>query len=193
MFLLATFLLLMMLAVTFSVAPVLPGPPFAVVAMILIPTWPWHGFVADDFTWWVAMGTAVLGLIITIIDFASPVLAKLFEGALGKSSRAAAFGSVFGLFGGLMLSVLAGCFGIAAPFLAILPVPIMMVTPFLGAMMGEYFHKVEVLETGKETLSRCARSALVQWLGLLTTIMLKVGYCLLTIPIGVWLIIRMIR
>ncbi len=193
MFLLATFLVLVMLAVTFSVVPVLPGPPFAVAAMILIPTWPWHGLVADDFTWWVAIGTAVLGVIITIIDFASPVLAKLFEGVLGKSSRAAAFGSVFGLFGGLVLSVLAGCFGIAAPFLAALPVPIMMVTPFIGAMIGEYFNTVEALETGKETLARCAKSAFVQWLGLLTTIMLKAGYCLLTIPIGVWLIIRMIQ
>ena len=189
--LLATFLVLTIIAVCCSVVPVLPGPPFAALGMMLIPLWPRDAAVVDDLTWWVAGGTAALGILITVIDFASPLLAKVFEGAFGKSSKAAAFGSVLGLMFGVLASFLIGCLGVAIPLLGALPIPLILVTPFLGALSGEYFNKVEHPETGKETLVRCLRSALVQWLGLLTTIVLKAGYCLLTIPIGVWLILRM--
>jgi uncharacterized protein YqgC (DUF456 family) len=189
--LLATFLVLTVIAVGCSLVPVLPGPPFAVVGLMLIPLWPWHEASVDELTWWVAGGTAALGMFITIIDFASPMLAKVFEGAFGKSSKAAGFGSVLGLVFGVLASFLLGCLGVAIPLLGALPVPLILVTPFLGAMSGEYFNKVDDPETGTETLVRCMRSALVQWLGLVTTILLKAGYCLLTIPIGVWLILRM--
>jgi uncharacterized protein YqgC (DUF456 family) len=188
--LLAVFLTLTVMAVMFSMVPVLPGPPFAVVAILLIPFWPDMAAHTDDLTWWVAGTVAAVGLVITVIDLASPWLAKLYEGALGKSSRGAAIGSVVGLMLGLMLSIVTGCFGVAIPFLAALPVPLMLVTPFVGALIGESMVAAPEGEQKSERSSRIVRSAFVQWLGLLTTIVLKVGYCLLVMPIGLWLIAR---
>jgi len=179
-----------LMGVMFSVLPVLPGPPFAVVAILVIPLWPAMAPHTDDLTWWVAGTVAALGLVITIIDLASPWLAKLYEGALGKSSRGAAIGSVTGLMVGLMLSIVTGCFGVAIPFLAALPVPLMLVTPFVGALIGESMVAAPEGEQKAERSSRIVRSAFVQWLGLLTTIVLKAGYCLLVMPIGLWLIAR---
>jgi len=188
--LLAVFLTLTVMAVMFSILPALPGPPFAVVAILMIPLWPDMAAHTDDLTWWVAGTVAALGLVITVIDLASPWLAKLYEGALGKSSRGAAIGSVVGLVIGIFLSIVTGCFGVAIPLLAALPVPLMLVTPFVGALIGEGMVEGPEGEMKPERSSRIVRSAFVQWLGLLTTIVLKVGYCLAVMPLGLWLIAR---
>lgn len=187
--LLIVFLLLAILGTLFSVMPVLPGPPFAIAAILLVPLWPGLASV-DSLTWWIAGTLAAVGFVITVIDLAAPWLAKLFEGTLGKSSRQAAIGSVVGLFFGVVLSVASGCFGIAIPVLAALPVPLMLVTPFFGALVGESFAPTPEGEQPKDRSGRMFRSAFVQWLGLLTTIVLKVGYCLVVMPIGIWLIVR---
>ncbi len=188
--LLITFLALCVAGIVFSVMPVLPGPPFALVAIMLIPLWPDLPVPPDAVTWWVAGSAAVLGLLITIIDIAAPYLAKLYEGVLGKSSRRAAIGSSVGLFVGALLSLISGCFGLAAPFLAALPIPLVLITPFLGALIGEATIAGPPDESPKQRSQRMLRSAFVQWLGLLTTIVLKVGYCLVLLPVGAWLIIR---
>ena len=190
MLLLVLFLCLVCLGVTFSFMPVLPGPPFAILAMLLIPFWPAHAMDVDDLTWWVALAVAGVGVVITIIDFAAPWLAKIFEGVLGESSRAAAIGSFVGLLIGIMSSITMGCMGITIPFLAALPIPLMLITPFFGALLGEMTVAGPVGETASERSQRLVRSAFVQWLGLLTTIMLKVMYCLAAAPVGVWLIWR---
>lgn len=188
--LLVLFVILVILAVIFSCMPVLPGPPFAVLGVMLIPFWPDMAARVDSLTWWVSGSLAVLGLLITVIDIASPYLAKLYEGVLGKSSRKAAIGSAVGLLMGVMLSFLSACFGVAVPVLAALPIPLVLVTPFLGALVGESIHTIDVKETSQERSSRIFRSAFVQWLGLLTTIVLKAGYSLMVLPVGVWLIAR---
>jgi uncharacterized protein YqgC (DUF456 family) len=190
MLLLAIFLVLVCLGVTFSLAPVLPGPPFAVLAILLIPFWPEYAVAVDDTTWWVAITVASVGVVITVIDFAAPWLAKIFESVLGASSRPAAIGSFIGLFVGVMMSILMGCFGITIPFLAALPIPLMLITPFLGALLGEMSVTGPVGENSSERNTRLFRSAFVQWMGLLTTIILKVIYCLVVAPIGIWLIWR---
>ena len=190
MLLLVVFLCLVALGVTFSFMPVLPGPPFAILAVLLIPFWPEQTVAIDDTTWRVAISMAVLGLVITVIDFAAPWLAKMFEGVLGESSRQAAIGSFVGLILGIMLSFTMGCFGIAAPFLAALPLPLMLITPFFGALLGEMTVKGPLGESASDRSQRLVRSAFVQWLGLLTTIILKVAYCLFTAPVGLWLIWR---
>ena len=188
--LLIVFALLTITAVLFSFMPVLPGPPFAITAVMLIPLWPDLPSAPDDLTWWVAGSVGVMGLVITVIDLAAPWLARIFEGVLGRSSRSAAIGSVVGLFVGVMLSIASGCFGVAIPVLAALPVPLMLVTPFLGALVGESMADNPPGELAKDRTNRIFRSALVQWLGLLTTIVLKVAYCILVMPIGFWLIVR---
>jgi len=190
MLLLAVFLGLVCLGVTFSLAPVLPGPPFAILAILLIPFWPEHAVAVDDTTWWVSIGMATAGVVITVIDFAAPWLAKIFEGVVGESSRPAAIGSFVGLFVGVMASIFMGCFGITVPFLAALPIPLMLITPFFGALIGEMSVTAPVGETSSERNQRLFRSAFVQWMGLLTTIILKVVYCLVVAPVGVWLIWR---
>lgn len=190
MLLLAVFLGLVCLGVTFSLAPVLPGPPFAILAILLIPFWPEHTGAVDETTWWVSIAVAIAGVVITVIDFAAPWLAKIFEGMVGESSRPAAIGSFVGLFVGVMVSILMGCFGITIPFLAALPIPLMLITPFFGALIGEMTVAGPPGETGQQRNQRLFRSAFVQWMGLLTTIILKVVYCLVVAPIGVWLIWR---
>ena len=135
--LLGIFVVLVILAVGFSFMPVLPGPPFAITAIMLIPFWPDMAPSVDQTTWWVAGTVAALGLIITVIDFASPYLAKLYEGVLGKSSRRAAIGSAVGLFTGVVLSFVSACSGVAIPVLAALPIPLVLITPLFGAMAGE--------------------------------------------------------
>ncbi len=190
MLLLGIFLGLVCLGVTFSFVPVLPGPPFAILAMMIIPFWPDPPSAVDDTTWWVSIAMAAVGVVITVIDFAAPWLAKIFEGVLGESSRAAAVGSFVGLFVGIMMSILTACFGVTIPLLAALPIPLMLITPFLGALVGELSVSGPLGETPAERSQRVVRSAFVQWLGLLTTIMLKAVYCLSVAPIGVWLIWR---
>ena len=188
--LLVLFVILVILAVIFSCMPVLPGPPFAILGIMMIPFWPDMAGRVDQLTWWVSGSVAVLGLLITIIDIASPYLAKLYEGILGKSSRRAAIGSAVGLFMGVLLSFVSVCFGVAVPVLAALPIPLVLVTPFLGALVGESLQDGPDGETSRARSSRVLRSAFVQWLGLLTTIVLKAGYCLMVLPVGVWLIAR---
>ena len=188
--LLIVFLTLCLVAVIFSLMPVLPGPPFAMIAIMLIPFWPELSAEPDQLTWWVSGTMAALGLVITIIDIAAPYLAKLYEGVLGKSSRRAAIGSAVGLFLGVLLSLASGCFGIAVPILAALPLPLVLITPFFGALAGEATVDGPPGESGRERSRRLLRSAFVQWLGLLTTIVLKAGYCLLVLPVGCWLIAR---
>ena len=190
MLLLFVFLLLVGIGITFSFMPVLPGPPFVILALLLIPFWPEHAGPVDGLTWWVALSMAGLGLVITIIDFAAPWLAKMFEGVLGESSRPAAIGSFVGLIFGIMMSIAMACLGITIPFLAALPIPLMLITPFFGALLGEMTVSPPVEETASERSQRLVRSAFVQWLGLLTTIMLKVVYGLVAVPVGVWLIWR---
>lgn len=188
--LLIAFVTLCLLAVVFSLMPVLPGPPFAMVAIMMIPFWPELSVEPDQLMWWVSGSMAALGLVITIIDIAAPYLAKLYEGVLGKSSRRAAIGSAVGLFIGVLLSLVSGCSGVAIPILAALPLPLMLITPFFGALAGEATLTGPPGETGRERTQRLIRSAFVQWLGLLTTIVLKAGYCMLVLPVGCWLIAR---
>ena len=108
----------------------------------------------------------------------------------GKSSRRAAIGSAVGLFVGVLLSLVTGCSGVAIPILAALPLPLVLITPFFGALAGEATVVGPPGETGRERTQRLVRSAFVQWLGLLTTIVLKAGYCMLVLPVGCWLIAR---
>jgi uncharacterized protein YqgC (DUF456 family) len=188
--LLTIFLVLVIFGVAFSFMPVLPGPPFVIAGLMLIPLWPDMVGRVDDLCWWVASSMAILGLVITVLDIASPYLAKLYEGVLGKSSRAAAIGSSVGLFLGVILSFVFACSGVAVPILAALPLPLVLITPFFGAMAGEASVQVSAGESPKARMSRILRSAFVQWLGLLTTLLLKAGYCMIAAPIGVWLILR---
>ena len=188
--LLIAFVTLCIVAVIFSLMPVLPGPPFAMIAIMMIPFWPDLAVEPDQLMWWVSGSTAVLGLVITIIDIAAPYLAKLYEGVLGKSSRRAAIGSAVGLFVGVLLSLISACSGVAIPILAALPLPLVLVTPFFGALAGEATVSGPPGESGRDRSRRLIRSAFVQWLGLLTTIVLKAGYCMFVLPVGCWLIAR---
>jgi uncharacterized protein YqgC (DUF456 family) len=189
--LLTIFVILVLMGVGFSFIPVLPGPPFAILGIMLIPLWPELAGRVDDLSWWVAGSLAMLGLVITVVDIASPYLAKLYEGVLGKSSRPAAIGAAVGLFLGVVLSLISACSGVAIPVLAALPLPLVLITPFVGAMAGEASVTGPMAESPKARMGRIVRSAFVQWLGLLTTILLKAGYCMLVLPVGVWMIIRM--
>ncbi len=177
------FILLVLIGIGFSLVPGVPGPPFAAAGILLIPLMPPAG-TADRLSWIVAGAVALLGLIVTVIDLCSPWLAKLFEGALGKSSRKAGVGSVVGLIVGIMGSTAAGCAGVAVPVAAAIPIPLVLITPFVGACIGELIEEVPASETETERWQRVLLSGLVQWLGLLTTVFLKVGYCLCVLPIG---------
>jgi uncharacterized protein YqgC (DUF456 family) len=184
------FILLVLIGIGFSLVPGVPGPPFAAAGVMLIPLFPPTG-AADRTTWIIAGATALAGLVVMVIDICAPLLAKFFEGALGKSSRKAGVGSVVGLVVGIMASTVAGCTGIAVPIAAVIPIPLVLITPFIGACIGEMIEEAPKPETETQRWQRVFMSGLVQWLGLMTTVFLKVGYCLLVLPIGGVLIYRL--
>ena len=94
-----------------SVVPVLPGPPFSYIGLLLL-QWSGHGsFSAVFLIVW-----AVITVVVTVMDYFLPAwLTKKFGG-----SRAAVLGSVLGLIVGLFFAPLG-----------------MLVGPFLGALAGE--------------------------------------------------------
>ena len=82
--LLIAFVTLCLMAVVFSLMPS-PGPPFAMVAIMMIPFWPDLAVEPDQLMWWVST-MAALGLVITIIDIAAPTWPSSMRACWGRAS-----------------------------------------------------------------------------------------------------------
>ena len=113
---LAIFAFLFLLAgLAGSVVPVLPGPPFSYVGLLLLQWSGYEGF-SSGFLWlW-----AAITIFVIMADYFLPALmTRQFGG-----SRSATIGSILGLLAGLFFFPPAG----------------LIIGPFLGALVGELIH-----------------------------------------------------
>lgn len=132
-----------------AIIPGLPGPPISWVGLLLASITP---FVSCSPALLVV--TAVLALIITVLDYVVPSLATKRQG-----------GSKYGVWGcniGLVISIIGLPFG---------PQGLLGVIfwPFIGALVGEYIKSRE--------LSPALKAAWGAFLGFLTGTLLKLVYC----------------
>ena len=131
-----------------TVLPVLPGT-LLVFGGLLVAAW------ADDFTRVGFIGLALIaamGAAAFAADFVASMLGAKRAGASPKALAGAALGGVAGIF-----------FGI----------PGMLLGPFIGAVLGEFLARRNLLRAGKVGLGT--------WLGLLVAAVLKLGLCCLMV------------
>ena len=132
-----------------SVVPGLPGPPVSWVGLLLASLTPWVGSSTA-----LLVVTAVLALIITVLDYVVPSLSTKRSG-----------GSKYGIWGcniGLVISIIGLPFG---------PQGLLGVIfwPFIGALVGEYIKSRE--------MAPALKAAWGAFLGFLTGTLLKLVYC----------------
>ena len=126
------------------IIPAMPGPPLGYIALILI-----HFSRFANFSGKFLLITAIITVIITIIDYVIPIWGTKKLGG----SRAGVFGSVIGLLIGLFFS----------------PVGI-IVGPFVGAVIGE-------LITGRNT-NDALKSGFGSFVGFFFGTVMKLSVCM---------------
>lgn len=140
-----------------SVAPGLPGPPLAWIGLLLAGLTPYA-----DCSTWLLVGTAIVALLITVLDYVIPSLStKRFRG------------SKYGIWGcniGLIISI----FGLPFGPQGLLGV---VLWPFVGALVGEYIHI--------HNLRPAMKAATGAFLGFLCGSFLKVVYCVALLVVTV--------
>ncbi len=110
-FLILLGILFLLLALVGCIAPVLPGPPLAYVAMLLLHFTGTAEFSLSTLGIWLA-----LVIIVQLLDFIVPMLGTKYSGGSDSGKRGAIAGTILGLF--------------------FMPWGI-VVGPFLGAIVGE--------------------------------------------------------
>ena len=139
-----------------AVVPGLPGPPFAWLA-VLLQSFTSHN---DDFSVTFLVITAILAVVITVLDYVIPAWGtKRFGGTLSgtKGSTVGLLVSVFLL---PFLGITIGPFGIVGILLG----------PFVGAYVGERMHQTD---TGQ-----ALRSAIGSFIGFLTGTFIKLVFAI---------------
>lgn len=109
--------ILILVGLVGSVAPILPGPPFAVLAVWLL-----H-FTYHTFSWYVLLTVTFIGIVIILVDYILPIWGTKKYGG----SKSGVRGSTIGLVIGFLSSVLIPGIGIIGLFAG----------PFVGAYIGE--------------------------------------------------------
>lgn len=141
--------LCLLVGIVGAIVPGLPGPPISWVGLLLASLTP---FVECSTLMLVV--TAVLALVITVLDYVVPSLSTKRSG-----------GSKYGIWGcniGLIVSIVGlpfGPQGLAG----------VIFWPFIGALVGEYIKSQEI--------GPALRAAWGAFLGFLTGTLLKVAYC----------------
>ena len=154
-------IILILIAYSGSVLPVLPGVPFATAAVLLV-----H-FTLHQYSWYILLLVIFLTIVVSFVDYVVPIWGtKKFGG-----SKAGVRGSTFGLIIGTIVSFMSGGIGIVALFAG----------PFLGAYIGElYFAKAD-----KKVALRSAWGSLVGFLAGTIGKMLVVTIIALIFTLGV--------
>lgn len=98
-----------------AVAPVLPGPPLSFVALLIL-----KFCDGNDISTTTIIVTAVLAVVITILDYIAPIWLTKKNGGSKYGTWGATIGLIIGLFAGL---------------------PGILLGPFLGAYIGELMAK----------------------------------------------------
>ncbi len=146
-------IILLIIGILFSIIPPLPGPPFALGALLVLHFW--HKNVAFSDTFLIVM--SILTFAVLIIDYFVPIWGtKKFGG-----TKAGVRGSMAGLIGGIF---------ILAPLPFIGPLLAIILGPFIGAMLGE-------LISGKD-MNVALKSGMGSFFGFLMGTGLKLGICL---------------
>lgn len=126
---------LLIIALVGSVLPVLPGPPLAYVALLLLLI-----AKADIFSWQFLLAMGIVHLLVVVSDFALPVIGAKRFGA----SKAGIWGSIIGMLVGMILFPPLGL------FLGVL----------VGAIVGELWSGKKWEESTKAGLASFAFSIL---------------------------------
>ena len=140
-----------------SVLPVLPGPPLAWVGLLIASFTPYV-----DISTWMLVVTAVMAVVIGVIDYVVPSLSTKRFG-----------GSKYGIWGcniGLIISIIGLPFGPQG----VLGV---MLWPFIGALVGEYLKSHE--------LRPALKAATGAFVGFLGGTFIKTAYCLVLLAVVV--------
>lgn len=147
----------LLLGIIGSVAPGLPGPPISWVGLLLAGFTPWV-----ETTPTLLIVTGVIAVVITLFDYIIPSLTTKRMG-----------GSKYGVWGcniGLIISI----FGLPFGPTGLLGV---IIWPFIGALLGEYFHQHDIQPSVK--------AAFGAFLGFITGTLLKLAYCIIILAIVV--------
>jgi uncharacterized protein YqgC (DUF456 family) len=110
--------LLVLIGIAGCIVPVVPGPPLSFAGLLLL--WGAHGWEADAFGLPTVIGLGVATVVVTILDYVTPVVGARKYGA----SKAGVWGSVIGMVVGLFGLLPVGPLG-------------MLVGAFVGAWVGE--------------------------------------------------------
>jgi len=144
------------------VLPVIPGPPLSLAGLVLL--WGARGWDADAFGWPTIVWLGVATVIVTILDYVTPVVGARRYGA----SRAGVWGSVIGMVVGLLGLLPVGPLG-------------MLVGAFLGAWVGEVL-------VGKEGFA-ALKAAWGVFMGTVVGIVLKVA---VSLAIAVYFVLELV-
>lgn len=139
-----------------AVIPGLPGPPIAWLAVLLLSFTPCN----NDLTATFLIVTAVLAVIITILDYIVPAWGTKRFGGTKAGTRGSTIGLLVSVFVLPILGLTLGPFGLTS----------LLLGPFVGAYIGETMHNT----SGQQAL----RSAFGSFIGFLTGTFIKLVYAL---------------
>lgn len=145
-FLLILAIILLLVGLVGCVFPVVPGPPIAWVGLFLIKLSEFGSF-SNQFLIW----TAIITLILTLLDFIIPSLSTKRFGGSKAAQRGAMIGTIVGVF--------AGPWGILAG-------------PFVGAFLGEYI-------VNPKDISKVLKIATGSFIGFLLSTGIKLIWCMM--------------
>lgn len=126
--------------------PILPGPPLAWAGLLLL-----HFTPQVSFTTNFLVGTALITLAVTALDYLLPIWATRRSGGTKYGERGAVIGMIIGV-------VFAGPLGV-------------IVGPLMGAFAGELVHD-------HFNWQKASRSAWYSFVGFLLSVGLQLGWCL---------------
>jgi len=180
-------LILAICGIAFSLVPVLPGPPLSAVVLLLLQWGLDQSGQAGELGWAVAFSALVVGLGLSAVDLAAPILAE----RLGQTSRSASIGAYAGMTIGFGLSAVVGIplaitgfvtFLLGAGLAASVSIVLVFGMPFVGALVGELISRGLDDQGNGAAIGQLLRdsmaSATTQWFCLVLTTTFKLVFAI---------------
>ena len=175
---------LLLLGLFGSVAPVLPGPPVSALGALVLQAGLHWGLPPSTVGWVLASLSAVLGAVLTVVELIAPAIV----GKFGGSGRASAVGATIGVVVGMVLACSGGgafttfTAGLGLPAGAIWTVLCLLGGTFLGGYLGEYQSRAA---DDPDRNGASLRAATAHAVGILVGTIMKLGYGVLALVLGV--------